>query len=191
MSTELHPERRRVDADSMQRSPIEMFREYADIERRRSSSGVTALEYQRWLDLRARLAKLRTDGSRGAPADVPATAAGDEPCSATRLLVEFTTPECLRRAWMHNVLGDGVFIDTPFAADVGTEFELVIAVKDVEQPFLIPASVVSNNVADGFSTEQLGMGVRFHLGGAKAREAFGELRAVVRAAVGGSSPDRQ
>lgn len=133
-------------------SVVAMFREYAVLERLRSSTGVTPLEYQRWLDLRTRLeAQLpQVPGDRRRFERTP-----------TRLKVGFKSERSLQRAVIRNLSRGGVFVATPFAADVGTSLELLLRIDDTGELVEIPGVVVSSNVSDGISTARMGMGVRF------------------------------
>ncbi len=129
-----------------------MFREYAALERLRSGAGVTPLEYQRWLDLRTRLESKLTQqhGERREFDRKP-----------TRLRVDFRSEQSLHRAVIRNLSRGGVFVATPFAAEVGTTLILLLQIQDTGESVEVPGVVVTNNVADGFSTARMGMGVRF------------------------------
>ena len=140
--------------------PQDRLREVAALNRRRTGEGITPLEYQRWLDLSA---KLRSDF----PNHPPLGGRGD-----TCIRVEFRDAADLRASTMQNVRPIGVYVNTPFAAEVGSTFLLVAIVKDTGVEFRSRVEVVSNNVGPGFSTANLGMGMRF-------READCELRRVL------------
>jgi hypothetical protein len=131
------------------REPQDLLREYAGINRKRKSCGVSALEYLRWLDLRQQLEK--------AFPERPPLGTGGE----TRLRVEFSTLEKLADAVMWNVRPAGLFVHTPFAPDNGTHFVLVLVVEETGEEHETPVVVVSNNVGPDFSTADLGMGLRF------------------------------
>ena len=132
---------------------LPLFREYAELERKRSSSGVTPLEYQRWLDLEQRL------GAKFSGARDRESQAGRQ--RETRLCVEFRTPEQFREAYMNELTRGGVFVCTPFAPEIGTEVVLCVRIHTTQQTFRLPSVVATNNVSDGFSTDLLGMGVHF------------------------------
>jgi len=141
---------------------LRLFREFAQLERQRTSDGVTPLEYQRWLDLRGRLAR-RFRTTSGPPDDDPARDAAD----ATRLRVDFKTPEDFRDAWIGDLARGGVFVPTPFAAEIGSVFDLRIHVATGDasgapvEVLEVLGEVATNNVADGFTTDRLGMGIHF------------------------------
>lgn len=132
------------------RDHLALFREFADLERRRTSAGVTPLEYQRWLDLGTRL------GSRFERA--PGPGGEDRP---TRMRVEFQTPEHFRDSYMPELARGGVFVNTPFAPAIGTELLLVVEIVALGLRFELAGVVASNDVSEGFSTDLLGMGVHF------------------------------
>ena len=131
----------------------ELFREYAQLERRRTGDGVTPLEYQRWLDLGRRLRGAFS--SRTLPG-----ARGGAPRGATRMKVEYASPAALRDALMKNLAGRGIFVATPFAPETGTRFEICIHVGSLGRALRAPAEVVSTNIRGDYSTKSLGMGVR-------------------------------
>ena len=131
------------------RAPQDLLREYAHLNRKRKGCGVSALEYQRWLDLRRQLEQ--------AFPDRPPLGTG----GATRLRVEFATVKKLADAVMWNVRPVGLFVHTPFAPDNGTNLVLVLVVEETGETHETPVVVVSNNVGPDFSTADLGMGLRF------------------------------
>ena len=143
-------------------SPQDLLREVVSLNRRRTNEGLTPLEYQRWLDVSE---QLRTEFS-----DHPAFGGRGE----TRIRVEFEDREALRKGAMLNVRPIGIYVNTPFAAEVGSQFELVTFVKETGAEYLSKVEVVSNNVGPGFSTANLGMGMRF-------REQSCRLRSALRA----------
>jgi Tfp pilus assembly protein PilZ len=129
--------------------PQDLLREFAQLNGKRTGEGVTPLEYLRWLDLGERLARMFPDrppvGRRG----------------PTRVVVEFATRERIKEAVMFNVRPIGLFINTPFAPETGTDFELRVRLLETGEEFSSPVEVVSENVGPQFSTDRLGMGVRF------------------------------
>lgn len=129
-------------------SPQALLREFARLDQRRKDSGVTPLELQRWLDLRQKLEK----AFPGRPPPGGGT---------TRVRVEFETRRSLCQAIMAEVRPIGLFLPTPFTCEPGTRFELRVSVGETGERFDGPVVVVSNNLGPGFSTEALGMGVRF------------------------------
>jgi Tfp pilus assembly protein PilZ len=150
---------------------LALFREYAELERKRSDLGVTPLEYQRWLDLDGRLGARFRKAQNG---DSQSNLRGK-----TRLCVEFRTPEQFRDAYMNELNRGGVFVNTPFAPEIGTELVLCVRILTTQQLFELPGVVASNNVSDGFSTELLGMGVHFKRLEPETRLALDDLFAGV------------
>ena len=130
-------------------SAQDLLREVFALNKRRTREGITPLEYQRWLDLGAKLRKEFPDHPPlGGPGE-------------TQIRVEFRDLEALRAATMLNVRPTGIYVGTPFAAEVGTKFGLAVFVKESGEDFRSRVEVVSNNVGPDFSTANLGMGMKF------------------------------
>lgn len=130
-------------------SPHDLLREFAGLNRRRKADGVTPLEYQRWLDLGRRL--------EAAFPDRPALGRNGTVC----LLVDFANEKELAASVMMNVRPVGLFVNTPFPPDRGTHLELRVRVQDSGEVYASRVTVVSNNVGPDFSTQALGMGLKF------------------------------
>ena len=146
--------------------PHDMLREFAGLNQKRKTDGVTPLEYQRWLDLGRRLAK--------AFPDLPKPARSGRVC----IVVEFKSREELREVIMMNVRPIGLFIQTPFPPDEGTTFDLRVRVQETEELLSSRVVVVSNNVGPDYSTQCLGMGVRFCQAACELRAVLDELSGV-------------
>jgi uncharacterized protein (TIGR02266 family) len=132
---------------------LPLFREYMGLEKRRGDQGVTPPEFQRWLDLKRILGKHFQKG--------PDREQRQSPRVETRMRVEFKSAEHFRDATIKNLSRGGVFVATPFAAEVGTELILRIHIRATGEDLEVPGVVVSNNIADDQTTSNLGMGVRF------------------------------
>ena len=145
---------------------LALFREYAELERKRPASGVTPLEYQRWLDLDQRLGHKfeKPDHSARCPA---------------LLRVEFQSAEHFRDSYVTELSRGGIFVNTPFAPEIGTELVLVLRIVKDDRSYDLPGVVSSNNVSDGFSTDLLGMAVHFKKLEPEIRLAIDELFARV------------
>ncbi len=141
-------------------SPQDLLREYAALNRRRGEEGVTPLEYQRWLDLGRQLDLL-----------FPQRPVRRDP-GPVRLRVEFESEDALREALMREVRPLGLFVPTPFTAEVGTRFELCLELRAPRESASGAVEVASTNVGPGFSTAALGMGLRL-------RRAEGPLHALL------------
>lgn len=141
-------------------SAQDLLREYAALNRKRSEEGVTPLEYQRWLDLGQQLDRL-----------FPKRPVRRHPGSV-RMRIEFESLSALGSAVMREIRPVGVFALTPFAAVVGTRFELWILVRETGESATGDVEVVSTNVGPGYSTNALGMGLRL-------RGTGGSLRALL------------
>ncbi len=152
----------------MSNAPQDLLREYAQLNRKRRSGGVTPLEYQRWLDLRAMLEKTfpgrPPPGSRG----------------TSHMRVDYADDRELRQCVMMNVRPIGLFVNTPFAPDPGTGLRLHVHVLATGRVFESRVSVVSNNVGPDFSTAALGMGLRFATADCELRRHLEEICGVER-----------
>ncbi len=157
---------------------LPLFREYMQLEKKRVGHGVTPLEFQRWLDVKKTLGK----HFQGGPHRERRTSDRVE----ARIRVEFKSEELFRNAAIRDLSRGGVFIATPFAAEVGTELVLRIHIQSSGVDLEVPGAVVSNNVSDGYSTGVLGMGVRF---GNLTEEQRSALDAVYERAAE-NAPDR-
>lgn len=149
---------------------LPLLREYGALERKRVREGVTPLEYQRWQDLEKQLANqiFQEAGPEGVERRrhlrVP-----------TRMLVQYRTRDHLRDAIVSNISKAGLFINSPFSPEVGTTFMLVIQVDTTGESVEVPCEVVSTNLADNLTSQQLGMGVKFVGLGSEQRRAVDEL----------------
>jgi hypothetical protein len=130
-------------------NPQDLLREFAGLNRRRKSEGISPLELQRWSDLQQQLA-------RAFPARAPLSTGG-----LVRVRVEFHAEQELREAIMVNVRPIGLFVHTPFAPEAGYVFALRVFVKETGESYDGEVKVISNNVGPDFSTASLGMGLRF------------------------------
>ena len=132
---------------------LPLFREYMGLEKRRGSQGVTPLEFRRWVDLKRTLGKHFQRG--------PEREQRQSVRVETRMRVEFKSAEHFRDATIQNLSRGGVFVATPFAAEVGTELILRIHIQATGEDLEVPGIVVSNNIGGDQSTSRFGMGVRF------------------------------
>ena len=130
---------------------LRLLREYGDLERKRVSKGVTPLEYQRWLDLDQRL------GSQFRKA----RAERSGPPRTTRMSIDFRTVDQFCEAYIHELSRGGLFVNTPFAPEIGTELVMLVRIHARGETLPLPGVVATNNVSDGFSTDLLGMGIHF------------------------------
>lgn len=144
-------------------NPQDLLREFVALDRERRATGVTPLEYQRWMDLRQQLGRKFPDrpplGRRG----------------IIRIRAEFPSRAALKDAVMLNLRPIGIFVGTPFAPEKGTSFELRVFVLETGERFDSDVEVVSNNVGPDFSTQNLGMGLRFVRSSCDLRNVLNEL----------------
>ena len=149
---------------------LPLLREFGTLERKRVREGVTPLEYQRWRDLEDALSEqifkeqAREGDERRRHLRVP-----------TRMLVQYRTTDQLKEAVASKVSRGGLFINTPFAPDVGTTFMLIIQIDETGESVEVPCEVVSTNVDSALSSRHLGMGVKFIGLGSDQRRAVDEL----------------
>lgn len=130
---------------------LPLLRELKSLERRRTTEGISPLEYQRFLDLRDRLAR------QVAPHKLEED---PEKRRTTRIAVEFRDPRSLERARIRNLNRGGLFVPAPFVPELGTHLELRVRVRSTGDDLLLPCEVVTNHVGDGFRTEEPGMGLQ-------------------------------
>lgn len=141
----LDPAATRKKKTKMSQDRLSRLREYRDLEARTAKPGLTPLEYLRWCELRGEVG----------------SAAGEGAHQAVCLIAEWDTYAALGESWITALSGGGVFVSTPFAPPVSTEFVLAVIVKESGERFEVPGVVASHNLDAGFSTRSLGMGVRF------------------------------
>jgi uncharacterized protein (TIGR02266 family) len=151
---------------------LPLLREYGGLERKRIQEGVTPLEYQRWLELERTLSKQIFHGS--APDGIERRRHLRVP---TRMLVQFRTPHDLKDAVISNISRGGLFISTPFMAEIGSTFTLCIRVDSTGQSVDVPCEIVSRNMGSDLTTSDPGMGVKFVHLNAEQREAVDRLLA--------------
>jgi len=135
---------------------LPLLREFGMLERKRVGTGVTPLEYQRWLELRDRMRAEFPEGRRPQ---------GDDRRTSkrvpTRMIAEFQNPEHLKQAVVRNISRGGLFLNTPFAAELGTQLVLKVKISETGDLAEIPCEVVSANVDADLSHSKVGMGLKF------------------------------
>lgn len=119
---------------------LPLVREYGQLERKRTDSGVTPEEYLRWTELRSLLEEKFPQGSRPPGANRRAHLR-----LPTRMRVEFQNKGELEAARIRNISRGGVFIATSAAPPVGSTLELLIRVAGSE-PVMLPVEVVSTGI---------------------------------------------
>ena len=125
---------------------LKLFAEFRMIERQRTREGITPLEYQRWLDL---MQTLEREHDRTVEVE-----------GETRIRVRYRTEDHLLDSAAPELPEGGLFVGTPFAPEVGTEFTLVVEVGPVEE-FEMPVTVLANDVNRRHTSGLLGMTVGF------------------------------
>lgn len=131
----------------------DLFREYVHLDRKRRGDGVSPAEFERWKQLKAKLASTFGKGpvneDRRDSLRVP-----------TRMKVSFGSQEGLKQALMTNLSRGGLFLNTAFPQPAGTRFELRLELRGSGETLELPVQVVSTNVGPGFDTGAMGMGLR-------------------------------
>jgi uncharacterized protein (TIGR02266 family) len=155
-----------------------MLREYARLEKKRGAEGLSLRELQRWNVLDDALRKeFKKEGADAAP-DERRTSRR----VATLLSVHFQSLGEARHSLMTNFSKGGVFIYTETPAAIGTRVELKIRIDESNSEIVVPAEVVTQNMAPDMSSTSKGMGLRFLDMDEKTRKMVNALygRAVVK-----------
>lgn len=132
-----------------------LFREYAHLEKKRSTSGLTPTELQRWQSLKNEL-------NRSLSPDLPSEKLDrrESVRLKTKIKVAFKSASEFEKARMLNLSRGGVFINTPFPPAIGTQLILRIEITSTGVQIEVPGEVVSTNF-HGAVSATLGMGVKF------------------------------
>jgi Tfp pilus assembly protein PilZ len=149
---------------------LPLLREFRLLESKRSEEGVTPDEYRRWHELKERLAYQIPQGKRP-----PGGERRQHVRIPSRIVVEFASSEDLKHAVIRNVSRGGLFISTSFVPEIGTQLVVLLSVGSEGEKVEIPCEVVSKNVGSDFTTQSLGMGVRFGALSDPQREAVDRL----------------
>jgi hypothetical protein len=139
---------------------LPLMREYGGLERKRVGEGVTPLEYQRWLDLRAKIGSNVERPPSQTPEVYERRRAERRP---TRLLAVYESRNALIDAIITNISPAGLFLATPFTAPVGTKLLVRVHLEKTGEDVEIPCTVVTSigeNIHTLGSTN-MGMGLKF------------------------------
>ncbi len=132
------------------------FREFARLDKKRARNGLSPQELQRWTALKRLLAKKFSPGLGEKSADQRASVR-----VPTQLAVQFGSVGELQQSLMTNLSRGGVYIVTDHLVEIGTSFELRLAIGERGRQLVIPVEVVSHNIGPRFEKGQRGMGLRF------------------------------
>ena len=132
------------------------FREFAQLDKKRARGDLSPRELQRWTTLKRLLEKKFSPGVRGKNADQRTSVR-----VPTQLAVQFGSVGELQQSLMTNLSRGGVFIVTDHLVEIGTSFELRLAIGERGRQLVIPVEVVSHNIGPRFEQGQRGMGLRF------------------------------
>ena len=136
-----------------------LMREFGTLERSRLGAGLDPLEYQRWLDLKIRIGK---SFDRGKAKGASGQAEDDGQRRLTRLRISYKTRRALLDAIVDSVCPAGFFAPTPFAADVGTRFLVLVQLEAEGETAEVPCVVVTSisQGAHTLSTMSMGMSLK-------------------------------
>jgi uncharacterized protein (TIGR02266 family) len=148
---------------------VPTFREFARLDMKRRSDGLSVSELERWARLR-RLLDRKLPGAkrpeRRSAVRVP-----------TRLICSYATDDELRRAAVTNLASGGMFICTSSPLAIGTALALSIRIEKTAAEIEVEGVVVSNNVGPGLDPGAAGMGVRFSKMSPEVIDALSDLYA--------------
>ncbi|UCE87097.1 MAG: PilZ domain-containing protein [Deltaproteobacteria bacterium] len=133
-----------------------LLREYARLERARTSTGLSPRDLSRWEALKQQLDSHFSPGmkpdaqNRRASVRVP-----------TRIKARFESLGKLQDSIMTNLSQGGVFINTAYPLEIGENVTIRIDVDEDGSTLEIPGRVVTTRVGSGFATQKMGMGIAF------------------------------
>lgn len=148
-----------------------LFREYARLDLKRVSAGLTVREFERWNKLRDQL-----DHRLGTTESTAYQERRSSRRVPTRLRCSFGSRKELQEAAITNLSTCGVFIRTRSPAAVGTPLELRIHIQEGAIDIQVEGVVVSTDFHPDQPGKQ-GMGVRFSTASAEAIEEISRLYA--------------
>lgn len=133
-----------------------LFREYVRLDKQRRTGALSPAEFGRWSELKRRL------NATFSPPERPEHEERRESVRVpVRLNMQFQTAGELRRCLLTNLSRGGVFVSTSSPPPIGTRLRLRIQVAQPGLEIEVDGEVVSNHVGTDFTTQQLGMGVKF------------------------------
>ena len=113
-------------------------------------------ELERWTTLKRLLEKRFSPGLRGESTDRRASTR-----VPTQLAVRFGSVGELEQSLMTNLSRGGVFVATEHVPEIGTRFDLRLAIGKKGRELVVPVEVVSQNIGPRFERGRKGMGLRF------------------------------
>jgi Tfp pilus assembly protein PilZ len=134
--------------------------EFAGLERKRLGDGVTPFEFRRRLDLKGQIGQ---NFAKSRQAGLSAMGGDGEKARPMVLLVEYKTRDHLIESVISNVQPAGLFVPTPFAAEIGKAFLVRISIEQEGQAADVTSIVVTSTTqgADTLSTMSRGMSLKF------------------------------
>jgi len=133
------------------------FREFARLDRARQKQGLSVLEHERWVKLKAQLDQTLARS----PGKEPGENRRSVERVATRLNCAYASGGNQCEATVSNLSTGGVFIRTEWPLPIGSELRLSIHLEDTGQDVTVEGLVVSTNVDVTLGSPVHGMGVRF------------------------------
>jgi Tfp pilus assembly protein PilZ len=132
------------------------FREYARLERQRSSGELSPAELARWMELKRALARRFSPDLPDGQADRRASLR-----VPTQMRVSFHSALELRGSLMTQLSKGGLFVRAQRLLDIGSRVTLNIHIEEDGEVLQVPAEVVSHNLGPRFESGAQGMGMRF------------------------------
>lgn len=139
----------------MKRDSLSIFREYMQLERRRSE-GLSTAEFERCVELRQQLDSVFGDDLSPEKEIRRAT-----PRVPTLLNVSFEDYEDIGSVLMTNLSRGGIFVPTDRPLPIGTELQLRIRIGEPLTEVVLPGVVASHDVGPKLDAEMRGMGICF------------------------------
>ncbi len=133
-----------------------VFREFMELERRRTDPGISPEELQRWQLLKRRLAKEFHPNLADEHADQRRSVR-----VPTLLRVSFPDRRSLEQRLLTNISRGGVFIATGAPEPIGATLRIAIRIEEDAANLVVDCVVVAENFSDGRSAEVEGMALAF------------------------------
>jgi hypothetical protein len=133
-----------------------VFREFMDLERRRTSPGFTPEDLRRWQLLKRRLAKEFHPGLSDDQADRRSSVR-----VPTLMRVSFPDRQSFERCLLTNISRGGVFVSTPAPEPVGTPLRVAIHIEGDAEDLVASCEVVAEHFGDPRSKDAQGMALAF------------------------------
>ena len=125
-----------------------LIRKFGGLERKRPGNGATPLEFQRCFDLKGQKGQ---NFGKSRQAGLYAMGGDGEKARPTGLLVEYKTRDHLIESIVSNIQPAGLFVPTPFAAEIGKAFLVRISIEQAGEAADV-TSIVVTSITQGAHT---------------------------------------